>query len=182
MSSASHYWPLSNVDNKRISGTIDGRAFGSIEVISGVKDEPESALQFSKSGMYIDIPFESEDCLTFPDTCPSNQLTLSFMASFDALAANWDNVVILDSFGGNENNSTGISVTVSKKMLVFLVSYVDKFWKISIPIQSYTMWHHYLLTCSDSRIQIYVNGKGVALRLVLQLSLQCYLADFKHGK
>ncbi len=166
MSSATHYWPLSNVDGGKISGTKVGQAFGNIKVIPGVKDKPDGALQFSKSDMYIDILFEAEDCLTFPDTCPAKHLTLSFMASFDAIAANWRNVPIFDSLGGNEVNFTGISVSIDQKKLVFVVSYVDLFWKISTPIESDGVWRHYVLTCSPKVIHILVNGKSANSRLV----------------
>ena len=165
MSSAAHYWPLSNIHDGQVFGTIDGRAFGEINVTSGVKNEPESALQFSNSGMYIDIPFDVEDCLTFPDTCPSKQLTLSFMASFDAAAANWNKVLILDSLGGSAYNSTGLSVTVDQKKLWFVVSYVNLFLEINIPIQGDGAWRHYALLCSTSSISVLVNGK-VAKRFV----------------
>ncbi|CAB4014988.1 macrophage mannose receptor 1-like, partial [Paramuricea clavata] len=164
MSSATHYWPLSNVDNGSIAGTIDGRAFGNIKVITGVKDKPDSALQFSESGMYIDVPFYAQDCLTFPDTCPSKHLTLSFMASFDATAANWQNVAILDSLGGNKENSTGISVTINQQKLVFVVSYVDRLWTVSIPIEGDGVWRHYVMTCSPIAIEVLVNGKSAISR------------------
>ena len=166
MSSATHYWPLSNVDDGKVWGTTDGQAFGSINVISGVKNKSESALQFSKSGMYIDVSFEEDDCLTFPDTCPQKKLTLSFMAMFDKTAANWPNVPLLDSLGGNAQNSTGISVTVNQKQLWFVVSYVDLFWMISVPIQGDEVWRHYALTCSQRLIQVFVNGKPVGSRFV----------------
>lgn len=170
MSSATHYWPLSNVDNGNIAGTIDGRAFGNIKVITGVKDKPDSALQFSESGMYIDVPFYAQDCLTFPDTCPSKHLTLSFMASFDATAANWQNVAILDSLGGNKQNSTGLSVTINQQKLVFVVSYVDRLWTVSIPIEGDGVWRHYVMTCSPIAIEVLVNGKSAISRLVTIIS------------
>ena len=167
MSSATHYWPLSNVDDGEVSGTTDGQAFGNIKVISGVKNKSESALEFSKSGMYIDVPFEWSDCLTFPDTCPQKELTLSFMATFDKSAANWRNVALLDSLGGNAQNSTGISVTIDQKELWFVVSFVDSFWKISVPIQGDHVWRHYVLTYSQRLMQVFVNGKAVNSRFDL---------------
>jgi hypothetical protein len=152
------------VDDGKISGTINGRAFGNIDVVSGLKNN--SALQFSRPGMYVDISFTSEDCLTFPDTCPSKQLSLSFMASFDAAAADWNNVVILDSLGGSEQNSTGISVSIDQNYLVFVVSYVHMFWKLRIPIQGDGVWRHYAMSCTPGMIAIIVNGKAVNSRSV----------------
>lgn len=138
---------------------MTGHADININVTSGVKGKPNSALEFSKSGMYIDIPFAFQDCITFPDVCPFKQLTLSFMASFDNTAANWNKVAILDTLGGNENNSTGISVYISEKKLWFVVSYVNLFWKINIPIRGDNAWRHYVLTCSPLAINVHVNGK-----------------------
>ena len=165
MSSATHYWPLSAVNDDKIFGTKDGRAFGKIKVISGVKNKTKNALQFSMPGMYIDIPFGEDDCLTFPDTCPSKQLTISFMASFDAAATKWKKVAILDSLGGDELNSTGIAVFIDQNKLWFVVSYVNQVWKTSVPLHGDGVWRHYVLISSQDSIQVFVNGKYVNSRL-----------------
>ncbi|XP_028395163.1 uncharacterized protein LOC114519252 isoform X2 [Dendronephthya gigantea] len=159
MSSATHYWPLSAVKGGKIFGTKDGRAFGDIKVISGVKNKPKSALQFSKPGMYIEVPFEEDYCLTFPDICPLKQLTISFMASFDAAAKSWRNVTIFDSLGGNKDFSTGISVYIDENKLWFLVSYAAQFWKTSVTLQGDGNWRHYVVISSPDSIQVFVNGK-----------------------
>ncbi|XP_046846401.1 uncharacterized protein LOC124440117 isoform X2 [Xenia sp. Carnegie-2017] len=160
-SSASLFWPLSNVDDRKISGTVDGAVYGDVLVISGVKNKTESALLFTKSGMYIDVKLKETDCLILPDICPSKEFTLSFMASFDITAATWSKVFILDTLEKNEEESTGVSVYVDQKKLWFVVSYVHMFWKIDVPINGDSVWRHYVVVCDIKKITLYVNGESV---------------------
>lgn len=152
---------MSNVDDRKISGTVDGIVYGDVLVISGVKNKTDSALLFTKSGMYIDVKLKETDCLILPDFCPSKKFTLSFMASFDATAATWSKVFILDSLEKNEEESTGVSVYVDQKKLWFVVSYVHMFWKIDVPINGDSVWRHYVVVCDIKKITLYVNGESV---------------------
>ena len=131
MSSTNYYWPLSTIENGKTWGSTIGKAYGTIKSTSGVKNRANAALKFVGPGSYIDAGSFHMKCLTFPDICAHSGLSISFMASFGSVAANWKETVnILDSLG-SERNSTGVAVYVQNKKLWFVVSTVSSYWTLN---------------------------------------------------
>ena len=99
MGSAKYYWPLSAIDNNMILGTRLGKVYGKVTLTMGVKGKPNSALQFSNDGSYIDVGMPAEkECFSSPDYC-WNGLTLSFIAAFDKDAISWSKRVNIFRLG-----------------------------------------------------------------------------------
>ena len=157
MGSSKYYWPLSSVDNNIILGTKLGIPYGKIISTTGVKNMSNTALQFSGTGSYIDAGNFTKECLTFPDKC-TNGLTISFMASFDSNAINWQNVKILDTVG-DQSNSAGLAVYVDRQYLYFGVSQAHQSWTGKVSIVGDQAWRHYIMRWNQSGLNIYINGQ-----------------------
>lgn len=161
MGSAKYYWPLSAIENKKIVGTRIGNVIGKVTLTTGVKEKPNTALQFTGAGSYIDLGNFDNECFASPDYC-SYGLTLSFMASFDTAAIGWSNRVnILDS-SGDEKNFLGLSVYIQSQKLWFLVSKISKYFLTSVSIVD-NEWRYYVMRWNESLgIAVAVNGQDTS--------------------
>ena len=156
MSSAKYYWPLTYVDDNLIFGTKSGKVHGKITSTSGVKEKPNTALQFSSAGSYIDLGQFDKECFGDPNYCSG--LSLSFMAWFDKTAVKWDKrVSILDS-ARDENKYRGLIVYIKDNNLCFVVSTLYEYVQTVVPIVD-NEWRHFVMRYNGSSgISVSVNG------------------------
>ena len=162
MSSAKYYWPLSAIDNNMILGTRLGKVNGKVTLTSGVKEKPNSALQFSGDGSYIDLGKFENECFTSPDYC-SYGLSLSFMAWFDKTAAAWSKRVNIIDSARDETSSLGLSVYVQNQELWFVVSRTSMHMTATVPLVD-SEWRHYVLRWNNSLgIRISIDGQDVSV-------------------
>ena len=159
MSSAKYYWPLTYVDNNMILGTKPGKVYGKITSTSGLKEKPNTALQFSSPGSYIDLGKFDKECLGDPNFCAG--LSLSFMAWFDKTAVNWGKrVSILDSVD-DEKKYRGLIVYIKDNNLYFVVSKLNEYAQTFVPIVE-NEWRHFVMRYNGSSgISVAVNGVDI---------------------
>ncbi|CAB3996190.1 Hypothetical predicted protein, partial [Paramuricea clavata] len=159
MSSAKYYWPLSSIDNNTVLGTKIGTINGKVTPTSGVRGTPNTALQFSSEGSYIDVGKFEKECFGNPDYCFG--LSLSFMAWFDKTAiSSSKRVYILDSVE-DETKYKGMSVFIQSNNLWFVVSKTARYVNTFVPIVD-NEWRHYVMRYNDSAsISVSVNGQDI---------------------
>lgn len=158
MSSAKYYWPLS--DDEVVLGTRSGELNGNITLATGVKGKPNSALQFSGEGSFIDVGKFDKECFGNPDYCLA--LTFSFMAWLDdSSVSSTRRLNILDSIDGDETTNNGLGVYLQNNEMYFVISKTSNYFKSSISIVA-NEWRHYVMIFNESSgLSIFVNGQNV---------------------
>ena len=141
-------------------GTKTISAHGNVKSISGRRNKPNSALEFVGAGSYLHVIL-GDECLTNPDRCNRNGVTLSFMASFSSDVKNWtEKVYIFDSIGSDFQKLRGVSVYVENKQIYFLISTISSYCLLNVPLSADETWRHYAMTWNSNVIVIYINGKA----------------------